>query len=186
MKKKIVKTLFTICIMTALLAGCTSKDAGEEKNPAEITASEDEAGGDEAAKEADEGMAGEVNATDLGDELKNNIEYKDDLSQIDIDTAGMFISLDGIGIAESNIYESSGATAEEIVVLKCETTEDADKAEEALKQRTEEQIEAFIDYVPEELIKLENAVLVKNNEFVVLSVSDDPDKAKEIINSNFK
>ncbi|MBR2274733.1 MAG: DUF4358 domain-containing protein, partial [Lachnospiraceae bacterium] len=58
---------------------------------------------------------------------------------------------------------------------------DAKKAEEALKQRVEEQKEAFEDYVPKELTKLSEAVIVTKGTVVVLSVSDSPSEAKTIL-----
>ena len=117
----------------------------------------------------------------LGNELNEQITYADTLMPLDLDTAGMFLNLSEINVTKAAIYEGSGGTAEEIVVLECATEDDAKKAEEVLKTRVSEQIESFTDYVPGELTKLNAAVIKVNGKYAVLSVSNTPDVAGKII-----
>ncbi len=117
----------------------------------------------------------------LAGDLNTKITYKDTLSPMDIDMAGMFLNLSDVNVIKAAIYEGSGGTAEEIVVLECATADDAKKAEEVLKTRVSEQIESFTDYVPEELTKLNAAVIKVNGKYAALSVSDTSDEAKKII-----
>lgn len=128
----------------------------------------------------------DVDAKALADSLKSGVTYKDDLSPIDLDTAQMIYNFGDAEITEAAFYESTGATAEEIVVIKCAGEADAGKVEEALKARVDEQKESFADYVPAELEKLNAAVVYKSGNCAVLSVSDEPDKARGIIDSYFK
>ena len=127
------------------------------------------------------GSKKEMNVDELSGRLLNEIKYQDTLSKMDLDTAGMFLNLSGFEITNAAIYESSGWTAEEIVVLQCASDADADQAKAALDARVAEQKTNFVDYVPEEMEKLNAAVVVKSGNTAVLSVSDEPDKAKEII-----
>ena len=117
----------------------------------------------------------------LGNDLATKITYADTLSQMDIDMAGMFLNLSDVNVTKASIYEGSGGTAEEIVVLECASDADAQKAEQVLKTRVSEQIESFTDYVPEELTKLNAAVIKVSGKYAVLSVSDTPDEARKII-----
>ena len=128
----------------------------------------------------------DVDAQGLADALKTGIVYKDDLSPIDLDTARMIFNFKDADITEAAFYESTGATAEGIVVIKCAGEADAGVIEESLKSRVEEQKESFTDYVPGELEKLNTAVINRQGNCAVLSVSDEPDKAREIIGSYFK
>ena len=132
------------------------------------------------------GSGKDVDVNGLSDALHSQIAYKDELSPIDLDTAKMFYSFSDADITEAVFYESSGATAEEIAVIKCGSKEGADKIETALNTRVEEQKEAYTDYVPAELEKLNSAVVVKSGNTAVLSVSDEPDKAREIIGTYTK
>lgn len=123
----------------------------------------------------------QINVDELGSCLMDEISYSDSLSELDLDTASMFMDLSGTEITDSFIAESSGATAEEIVVLECADEENAALAKKCLDLRVSEQTEAYTDYVPAELIKLDNAVIVTAGRYAILSVSDDPDIARSII-----
>ena len=127
------------------------------------------------------GKAADFDVTALGNDLATKITYADTLAPMDLDMAGMFLNLSDVNVTKAAIYEGSGGTAEEIVVLECASDEDAKKAEEVLKTRVAEQVESFTDYVPEELTKLNAAVIKVNGKYAVLSVSDTPDEAKKII-----
>ena len=127
------------------------------------------------------GAKGDFDVAALGNDLATKITYQDSLAQMDLDSAGMFLNLSGLDVVKASVYEGSGGTAEEIVVLECATEEDAKKAEEVLKTRVAEQIESFTDYVPAELTKLNAAVIKVGGKYAVLSVSDTPDEARKII-----
>lgn len=122
----------------------------------------------------------------LGADLAGKITYRDELNQMDIDTAAMFMNLSDVNVTNSVFYETSGATAEEIIVLECASADDAAKAANAFKTRIADQKESFENYVPEELEKLDKAVLATSGKYAVLSVSDDPDTAKSIISDYLK
>lgn len=169
--KKSVVVLLTLALSFSVI-GC----AKEEKQVYSVNENIDEV----REEQAQEAEAVAINAKDIANALAA-LDYDDAPSEVDLDTAKMFLNLDGIDIAESYIYESSGATAEEIVVLKCADAANASKAKDVFSQRIEEQIENFTDYVPEEVPKLKDAVVAVNGEYAVLSVSKDASKAKEII-----
>lgn len=122
----------------------------------------------------------------LANDLKTKIEYEDEPQLLDADFASNFIDMSSFSLEEGVFYEGSGATAEEIVVLKCTTEDDAANAENALKVRVSEQIENFTDYVPSEVPRLNDAVIVRCGKYVVLSVSKDSEGAKAIIDGYMK
>lgn len=132
------------------------------------------------------GTMKDIEVETLAESLRNDIVYEDELSSIDLETAEAIYDITDIKIADSAIYVGSGATAEEIAVFQCETEEDAKKLETVLKSRVEEQTESFRDYVPKGLEKLEKAVIVVKGKYVILSVSNEDAKAKEIIQNAFQ
>jgi len=158
MKKLGILTAVLMMVAT-VLAGCGGSSSG-------------------ASKTAD--------AKALGADLAGKITYQDDMSEMDLDTISMFMDLSDVNVTNASIYESSGATAEEIIVLECATAADASKAAGVFKTRVAEQKESFTDYVPEELDKLGKAVIATSGNFAVLSVSDDADEAKSIISEYLK
>ena len=127
------------------------------------------------------GKKADFDVAALGNDLATKITYEDSLGQMDLDMAGMFLNLSDVNVTKAAIYEGSGGTAEEIIVLECASDEDAAKAEGVLKTRVSEQITSFTDYVPEELTKLNAAIVKVNGKYAVLSVSGSPEEAKKII-----
>ncbi|MCR5222909.1 MAG: DUF4358 domain-containing protein [Lachnospiraceae bacterium] len=127
------------------------------------------------------GSKSAMNVDEVSKRLLNEIAYQDELSSMGLDTASMFLNLSDIEVKNAAIYETSGWTAEEIVVLECASGADADKAKAALEARVAEQKVNYEDYVPEELDKLNDAVIVESGNFAVLSVSNDPDAARKIL-----
>jgi hypothetical protein len=122
----------------------------------------------------------------LSTNLTSEITYDDELSEIDLETAKNIYELGEAEITDSSIYVSSGATAEEIAVISCKDSNSAKIVEEAFETRVENQKISFQDYVPEELKKLDKAVIIKKGNYVVFSVSNDDTKAKDIINNGLK
>lgn len=130
--------------------------------------------------------AKEVDVTSLANELNTGIVYQDELTILGEDVVPMIFDFGDARLAEAIVMEGSGGTAEEIVVIKCEDADSAAAVENTLKERVAEQKESFTDYVPAEIEKLDAAVVYRNGSYAVLSVSDEPDKAKSIIESYFK
>lgn len=122
-----------------------------------------------------------VDAAALGEALLNNITYTDEMAAIDLETAEMVYYFGEASVTNAYIYESSGATAEEIAVFQCADEASADIMEKAVAERVEEQKESFENYVPEELVKLDAAVIARSGNVVILSVSADAEKARQII-----
>lgn len=132
------------------------------------------------------GSTASIDINALAGDLNSKIQYEDSLETLDADIASNFINLSGFTYNAGAFFEGSGATAEEIVVLECATKDDATRAGEALNQRVSEQIESFTDYVPAELEKLNRAVVVVKGNYAILSVSNDPDGARQIIDGYLK
>lgn len=173
--KKIVY-LSLACAMLFAFTGCKE----EEKQVYEVSKNI----GEQAETEKAEEKA--VDVSNIAASLNSDIEYTDTLTEVDLDTAKMFLNLTDVEVEEAYIYESSGATAEEIVVFKCKDSDSASKAKTAFEQRVEEQTENFTDYVPEEVPKLKDAVIITSKDIAVLSVSGDSGKAKDIIEGAIK
>lgn len=173
MKKGIILMLIAALMVPAV--GCAKSEPVKTEVNINVNDKASEST-EETEKEAEV-----LDAKAIADSLKNDIKYKDELTAIDLDTAAMFYDFSSVEIEESYIYESSGATAEEIVVLKCKDADNAKKAEQLLSARLDEQMENYEDYVPEEVVKIRYGVVSVKDNIAVLSVSDEPEKAKDIL-----
>ncbi len=73
---------------------------------------------------------------------------------------------------------SSGALADEIAVFKMKKHQDVEDMLEVLKERKQELYDSFVDYVPSETDKINNAIIGSNGNYVYLIVCTDRSSAK--------
>ena len=131
-------------------------------------------------------QAAAVDVTKVADRLLNEIKYDDKLAEAEKESLDViYPGLPKDKIKAMKIYvSSSGGTSEEIAAFEANDEETAKEIETKLKERVETQKTSFKNYVPEELKRLENALVIRKGNYVYLSVSGDPDKAKSIIEEN--
>lgn len=128
--------------------------------------------------------AKEIDAKALAGSLLSEGTYEDELEELSAEMAAMqFDTEDGVKIY---LYMGGGATAEEVAVFEAPDEESAKKQLGHVKDFVDDQIETERDYRPEEVKRLEDAVLEQRGKYVILCVSADSGKAKEIIEKAFK
>ena len=157
-----------MCIGTAALTGCGSDSNSSTANSANSA----------AAAQTNES----VDVTAVADKLKNGIEFKDELAELDEAKIEKIIGISADSYTKAKVYvSSSGGTAEEIDCFEAKDADSAKAIADTLTARVESQKKVFENYVPEEMTKLGDPVLVTNGNYVYLCLSNDNDKAKEII-----
>lgn len=175
-----IKMLAALSVLTltasTVLYGCGG--SGDTKKTSTTTSS--------AAASAKSSQAAVVDVTKIADRLLNEIKYDDKLAEAEKESLDViYPGLPKDKIKAMKIYvSSSGGTSEEIAAFEAGDEETAKEIETKLKERVETQKTSFKNYVPEELKRLENALVIHKGNYVYLSVSGDPDKAKSIIEEN--
>lgn len=114
--------------------------------------------------------------------------FSEELEELDSATAFMVYRFGDYGLEQTALKDcavvrSSGATCEEMAVLIWEEPEQAETACQALKDYVESQIEANENYRPNEIPKLENAVVDDMGDAVVLVIADNVDAAIQVLPS---
>lgn len=158
-KVKRILCVLAAALILASLSGCGSKAGG----------------GKDVAIDMDK----------LAAALEKDVPFKDEMSRVD---NGVFYGLYGLAEEDADkavLISSTGATAEEIAVIHAASPDKVSAVNEAVRSRIEAQREGFENYVPGELEKLKDPVVEQLGDYVILCVSDDNDKAEEII-SQFK
>lgn len=117
----------------------------------------------------------------MAQSLLNDITYEDQLTKVEGNMFQMIYGISQEDIEEYEAYVSTGATAEEIAVIKAKDEATAESMEEKLTERVEAQKNSFANYIPKEVEKLEEAVVYQEGVYVVLSISNDDEKAEKII-----
>jgi hypothetical protein len=70
-------------------------------------------------------------------------------------------------------YDSTGATSDEISILRVADKKDVSNVESALKKRLEKRASDFGEYRPEESSKAQNGVVFTCANYVMMAISDD-------------
>lgn len=146
-RMKVWSVALLVALVAALLAGCGGK--GEEIDPKQLA--------DDILEQVD--FAG-GNLTPIAENAVANWYFLDD------SVTSYAIYIDG-----------TGATAQEIAVLKGKDTAAMD---EILDQRLENLSFNFESYVPAEMTKIKNPIRVNKGNVVVMVLSDDPDAASKV------
>ena len=172
MKKKIALAL-TLVICMAGLAACGDKkdDKKSDNTKTESTTQEEQK---------------DFECSELADKLKAEGSFTD-LQALDSKIAvERLYGLDPEQIEASAFYSNSNATAEEVAVIKVKDESYASTVKKAFEDRVAEQTASFKDYNAAEVPKLEDAVIKTSGKYVVLVVSGDSAKAKDIISGYIK
>ena len=165
MKKKFLFILVLAVAMTALFTAC-----GKDK---------EDTGTQAPAKE--------VNAQEAADAIRTQGDFKDQLATVQNTTAlTRLYVLDEANIEEAAFYTNSSSTAEEIAVIKVKTQDYIDTVKTAYEKRIADQKDACKDYLPDEMPKLDSAVIYVNGNYAVLCISNDNSKIEGIIKGIFE
>lgn len=120
----------------------------------------------------------------LAEELINAQIFEDQLNEVDKESIIKKYNLNAEKIKNVDAYVRTGATAEEILIMELLDKEDISETKKIMETQIEERKLDFQDYLPKEVFKLENYILESKGNYIVLCISNDSDKAKEIINKN--
>lgn len=99
--------------------------------------------------------------------------FSETLMEIDKETACTLYGIDGGTVTASAFYGSTGATAEELAILTLDSEDSAAAAVKALEQRVSDRKEALADYQPQEIDKLNGAIVSQRGSSVMLVVASD-------------
>ena len=114
-------------------------------------------------------------------QLKGKITFTDQMTDMDSENTCRFYDIDTGMVADSVSYVGSGATAESMAVFEAVDADAAGSIADALQTFIDGWIAGYSDYKPEEVPKLESAVLEQNGVYVVFCVSADNTTAKTAV-----
>ena len=121
----------------------------------------------------------------LADELLASGAFSEKLGAVDDVVARTMYVLTEDEVPSIRLYSSSGAVSEEIAIFPCADETAAGKALTECSARLELQKRLYADYKPEEVPKLEKALVVQRGSTVVLCVAADAGKAKAVLDKYF-
>lgn len=99
--------------------------------------------------------------------------FSEELTEIDQAIACALYGIDEAAVTASAVYGSTGATAEELALFTLKDEQAAQAALTRLQYRVEDRTEEMAGYLPNEIPKLEDAVVTARGCSVLLAVAGD-------------
>lgn len=121
-----------------------------------------------------------VDPAKLADELLATVST-DQLSETASEMVPAIYLLEEDAVESSIAYASSGATACEIAVIQSKDADSTADVEKKLQKRVDDQSALYSTYAEEQVGKLDKAIIKSAGVYTVLCVTDDVDKANEIL-----
>lgn len=124
-----------------------------------------------------------VDVDALAQELQSETVTSDTLTASASEMLSSIYFIESDQMKSGAAYLSSGATACEVAVIECADASQTGDVEELFQNRVSNQSDLYASYAPEQVTKLDNAIITSAGPYVVLCVCDDTDKAQEILDS---
>ena len=126
----------------------------------------------------------EVELDELAFKIKDSVEFSEELYLLD---EGIARQLYGVGEdAQCAAWAGAGATAEELAVFELPDEAAAGTLVSSLRSRNDERIDDYADYLPDEVPKLQNTLLLSNGRYVLLCTAPDTAGAREAWDAAFE
>lgn len=133
-----------------------------------------------------EEKAADIDPDQLAQSIMEQVSFKDSLARVEGDLAKEWYFLDD-KVTDHAIYiDGTGASAQEIAVLKAADAADAAHLEQIMQDRLETLAFYFENYVPAEMQKINNPVIVTKGNVVVMVLHDDVAAAESALDSLLK
>ncbi len=128
----------------------------------------------------------QINIEDLASKILQSGAFEDELIKVDSEMILKDYNFTADEVEEFVSYQGSGATSEEIVILKVKDKSNLNSIKDKINARIEERKEAFQSYLPKEVGKIDNNILRVEGNYVIFCVSNDSSKVNQIINDYVK
>lgn len=124
----------------------------------------------------------ELDTTALAEDLKALCD--ENLYQLDGDTASTLYG--GVTAEEMVVWSGGGVLADEVAVFRAADDASAETLLQAAQQRIADQQTAYAAYAPDEVSKLDSALVEQHGVYVVVCVSPDSEQARTIVDDYVK
>lgn len=122
----------------------------------------------------------EIHVTDAASLLRGEVTFVDIMSDMDTNGICRIFALTETEVISAAGYVSTGATAEEIFVIEAAEGK-TEAVQQAIDAHMDYMIDGYSDYGPQEVPKLENAVIETHGNYIFLCVCDEPAQAQAVI-----
>lgn len=125
----------------------------------------------------------EIDPAKLVSDVLENVSFASEMQELDRDSLAVTYTIEE-GV-EVTAYLAGGALSDEMIVFSAPDEAVANQTLAHAKEHIAERSELFAAYAPAEVVKLEKAYVIQKGRYVIVCVTEDIDRAKEIINQHF-
>ena len=122
-----------------------------------------------------------IDVSSLADDLNAKTIKSDTLTETSSDMLSTIYFFENGQVSESKAFMSSGATADEICVVKCVDENAAKAVTELFQTRVNNRSKLYESYNADEVGKLDDAIIKSSGSYAVLVVCDDYDEAGDVL-----
>ncbi len=95
-----------------------------------------------------------------------------------------FTGLDAAAFDSFLYYKSGEAlSAEELIIIKADSPDDLDTAQDAVESRISSQITTYKDYAPDQAAMLNNAIVSRRGDYLFYCTAEKPEKYEEVFDN---
>ena len=128
----------------------------------------------------------QIDIEDLASKMAQSGSFEDKLEKVDDGVVLESYNFTSDEVEELVSYQGSGASSEEIVILKVRDKNNLGSIKDKINIRLQDRKEAFESYLPKEVGKIENSAFLTKGNYVILCISNDNTKINELIDSYLK
>lgn len=128
----------------------------------------------------------QINIEELATKIAESGAFEDEIAKIDSEMIMSDYNITTDEVEGFVSYQGSGATSEEIVILKVKDKSNLNDVKDKINSRIKERKQAFQSYLPEEVGKIDNNILRVEGNYIIFCVSNDSSKVNQIINEYIK
>ena len=129
------------------------------------------------------GKKSEIINAELSQEITDNVEFSEQLTQIDTINAQKRYMLSSKDYSEITAFVGTASVCDEFVIVK---TTDTEGITEDLRSYIDSKKESYKTYRPNEVYKLDNAIIEQYEDAVVMIITADSDNAIRVYEGYLK
>ena len=129
------------------------------------------------------GKKDEIILSELSSKLISEIDFNEQLTELNEDGAARYLYLNPGEYKEITAYVSTNAVVDEFIIIK---TSSASTVKNKIDSHIEELKREYAEYRPDEVYKLDDAVVETYKDTVTLIISPDNSKAKQVYDNYLK
>lgn len=128
-----------------------------------------------------------MDITKASETILATLDFDDEMILASEKVVSNLYTLPESGVEDYVVYVSgSGATANEFAIFKVKNNDAATAVKKALATRAESLVTSFENYVPDELERIKNKLILQKGDYVLFAITTANDDVQDIFNNALK